>query len=71
VFLVAPGRQPLLGRVEADETYLGAARPGRPGRGAAGKAKVAGAVESARGRARGRRLRRHDDGDCARVGAQA
>jgi transposase-like protein len=56
--MVAPGRRPLLGRVEADETYLGAARPGRPGRGAAGKAKVAGAVESALGRARGRRLGR-------------
>ena len=56
--MVAPGRAPLAGRVEADETYLGAARPGRSGRGAAGKAKVAGAVESGRGRARGRRLGR-------------
>jgi transposase-like protein len=56
--MVAPGRQPLAGRVEADETYLGAAKPGRRGRGAAGKAKVAGVVESGRGRARGRRLGR-------------
>ena len=35
-----------------------AARPGRPGRGAAGKALVAGAVEAGRGKARGRRLGR-------------
>jgi transposase-like protein len=56
--MVAPGRAPLAGRVEADETYLGAARPGRSGRGAAGKTKVAGAVESGRGKARGRRLGR-------------
>jgi hypothetical protein len=47
--MVAPGRQPLAGGIEADETYLGAAKPGRPGRGAAGKAKVAGAVERGRG----------------------
>ena len=40
------GSQPLSERVEADETYVGGARPGRPGRGAAGKALVAGAVES-------------------------
>ena len=26
--MVAPGRAPLAGRVEADETYLGAAKPG-------------------------------------------
>ena len=45
-------------RVEADETYLGAAKPGRAGRGAVGKAVVAGAVESRRGKARGRRLGR-------------
>jgi transposase-like protein len=56
--MVAPGRVPLVGRVEADETYVGAAKPGRRGRGAAGKAKVAGAVESGRGKTRGRRLGR-------------
>jgi hypothetical protein len=56
--MVRPGRAPLGGRVEADETYLGAAKPGRPGRGAAGKALVAGAVEARRGKARGRRLGR-------------
>ena len=56
--MVAPGRQPLAARVEADETYVGGARPGRAGRGAAGKTRVAGAVESGRGQARGRRLGR-------------
>jgi transposase-like protein len=56
--MVAPGRQPLAARVEADETYVGGARPGRGGRGAAGKTRVAGAVESGRGQARGRRLGR-------------
>ena len=56
--MVAPHRAPLAGRVEADETYLGAAKPGPGGRGSRGKAKVAGAVESARGKARGRRLGR-------------
>jgi transposase-like protein len=56
--MVRPDRLPLADRVEADETYVGGPRPGRPGRGAAGKTKVAGAVESGRGRARGRRLGR-------------
>ena len=56
--MVRPERTPLAARVEADETYLGGPRPGKPGRGAAGKIKVAGAVESGRGQARGRRLGR-------------
>lgn len=56
--MVRPDRAPLAVRVEADETYVGGPRPGRPGRGAAGKTKVAGAVESGRGRGRGRRLGR-------------
>ena len=56
--MVRPDRSPLAARVEADETYLGGPRPGPPGRGAAGKVKVAGAVESGRGHARGRRLGR-------------
>jgi transposase-like protein len=56
--MVRPGRQPLSERVEADETYIGGAKPGRPGRGAVGKALVAGAVESGRGKGRGRRLGR-------------
>jgi transposase-like protein len=56
--MVRPDRQPLAGRVEADETYIGGPRSGRPGRGAAGKSLVAGAVEAGRGKARGRRLGR-------------
>ena len=56
--MVGPGRLPLAARVEADETYVGGPRPGRSGRGAAGKTRVAGAVESGRGKARGRRLGR-------------
>src|SRR3954452_22538779 len=54
--MVAPGRKPLAERVEADETYLGAAKPGRAGRGAVGKSVVAGAIETGRGRPGGRRL---------------
>jgi transposase-like protein len=56
--MVRPDRPPLAARVEADETYVGGPRPGRSGRGAAGKTRVAGAVESGRGQARGRRLGR-------------
>ena len=54
--MVRPGRAPLAGRVEADETLIGGPRPGRRVRGAAGKTLVAGAVETGRGKARGRRL---------------
>jgi hypothetical protein len=60
--MVRPGRAPLADRLEADETLVGGARPGKRGRGAAGKTVVAGAVESGRGKGRGRRLgrlRRH------------
>ncbi len=56
--MVRPERPPLSQRVEADETYVGGPRPGTPGRGAAGKIRVAGAVETGRGQARGRRLGR-------------
>ena len=56
--MVVTDRKPLGQRVEADETLVGGARPGRPGRSAAGKTLVAGAVESGRGKARGRRLGR-------------
>ena len=56
--MVRPERAPLSHRVEADETYVGGARSGTPGRGAAGKTKVAGAVEAGRGQGRGRRLGR-------------
>ena len=38
--MVRPGRDRLAGTVEVDETYLGGAKPGQRGRGAAGKALV-------------------------------
>jgi hypothetical protein len=56
--MVAPGRAPLVGRVEADETLIGGPKPGKPSRGAAGKTVVAGAVEAGGGKGRGRRLGR-------------
>jgi transposase-like protein len=56
--MVRPERTPLAARVEADETYVGGPKPGKPGRGAAGKTKLAGAVECRRGEAKGRRLGR-------------
>jgi transposase-like protein len=56
--MVRPERTRLSERVEADETYVGGPKPGKPGRGAAGKVKVAGAVESGRGKGKGRRLGR-------------
>jgi transposase-like protein len=56
--MVRPERARLTERVEADETYVGGPKPGKPGRGAAGKTKVAGAVETDRGDAKGRRLGR-------------
>jgi transposase-like protein len=56
--MARPDRKPLARQVEADETHVGGPRPGKPGRGAAGKTLVAGAVETGRGKARGRRLGR-------------
>ena len=56
--MVRPDRTPLSARVEADETYVGGPKPGKAGRGAAGKTVVAGAVESGRGESKGRRLGR-------------
>jgi len=38
--MVRPGRERLTGTVEVDETYLGGPRPGKTGRGAAGKVLV-------------------------------
>jgi transposase-like protein len=38
--MVRPGRDPLTGRVEVDETYLGGVQPGKRGRGAVGKALI-------------------------------
>jgi transposase-like protein len=43
--MVRPGRDRLSGTVEVDETYVGGERPGKRGRGAAGKTLVVVAVE--------------------------
>jgi transposase-like protein len=43
--MVRPGRDRLVGTVEVDETYIGGTKPGKRGRGAAGKALAAVAVE--------------------------
>ncbi|NQW20629.1 MAG: IS1595 family transposase [Chloroflexi bacterium] len=43
--MVDPERAPLYGTVEVDETFIGGPKPGKRGRGAAGKAIVVGAVE--------------------------
>jgi transposase-like protein len=43
--MVREGRDQLSGTVEVDETYIGGPEPGKPGRGAAGKVIVAGAVD--------------------------
>lgn len=40
--MVRPGRDRLSGRVDIDETYIGGEKPGKRGRGAAGKALVVG-----------------------------
>lgn len=43
--MVRPGRDRIHGVVEVDESYVGAPKPGKRGRGAAGKSIVAGALE--------------------------
>lgn len=43
--MVRPGRYQLVGEVEVDETMLGGTKPGKRGRGAAGKVPVVAAVE--------------------------
>src|SRR3990172_10110374 len=57
--MVRPGRDRLSGTVEVDETYIGGERPGKRGRGAAGKTLVVVAVqhtEEGIGRVRLRRV---------------
>jgi transposase-like protein len=56
--MIRPDREPLSGRVEVDETLVGGAKPGRTGRGAAGKTVVAGAIEAKPGKGRKRPLGR-------------
>ena len=48
--MIRPGREQLVGPVQVDETYVGGPRPGKRGRGAAGKTLVLVAVEDRDGR---------------------
>jgi transposase-like protein len=48
--MIRPGRDRLIGPVQIDETYIGGPRPGKRGRGAAGKTLVLVAVEDKDGR---------------------
>lgn len=45
--MIVPAREKLSGEVEMDETFIGGAKPGKRGRGAAGKVLVVGAIERA------------------------
>jgi len=59
--MVQPGRDRLSGTVQVDEVYIGGAKPGKRGRGAAGKALVVVMVEVKEGKIGRIRLRRVPD----------
>jgi len=59
--MVRPGRDHLLGTVEGDETYIGGEKPGKRGRGAAGKVLVVVMVEVTEGKIGRIRLSRVPD----------
>lgn len=59
--MVRPGRDRLSGTVQADEIYIGGEKPGKRGRGAAGKALVVVMVELKEGKTGRIRLRRVAD----------
>lgn len=59
--MVRPGRDRLSGTVQADEIYIGGEKPGKRGRGAAGKALVVVMVEVKEGKIGRIRLRRAPD----------
>lgn len=59
--MVRPGRDRLSGTIEVDETYIGGEKPGKRGRGAAGKALVVVAAQEDGGRIGRIRLRRVSD----------
>lgn len=65
--MVRPGRERLRGRVEVDETYIGGPRPGKHGRGAAGKTMVLIAAEEDGPRIGRIRLNRAADGTAATI----
>jgi transposase-like protein/ribosomal protein L37AE/L43A len=59
--MVRPGRDRLSGTIQADEIYIGGEKPGKRGRGAAGKALVVIMVELKEGKSARIRLRRVPD----------
>jgi len=59
--MVRPGRDRLSDTVEVDETYIGGEKPGKRGRGAAGKVLVVVVVEVTEGKIGRIRLRRVPD----------
>ena len=61
VAMVRPGRDRLSGIIEIDETYIGGEKPGKRGRGSAGKALVMIAAQENEGRLRRIRLSRIPD----------
>ena len=64
--MVFPGRDRLSGIIEVDETYFGGKKPGKRGRGTAGKALVGIAVENKAERGIGRiRLWQLEDASAA------
>jgi len=67
--MVRPGRDRLTGLVQIDETYLGGPKPGKRGRGAAGKEMVVIAVQDKGGKKVGRiRLRHVPNGRAVNLG---
>ena len=67
--MVRPGRERLSGVVEVDETYVGGPKPGKRGRGAAGRALVGAAVEDKAEKGLGRiRLQHPQDASRASLG---
>ena len=67
--MVRPGRDRLTGMVEVDETYLGGAKPGKRGRGAAGKTLVVVAAQQDGPRIGRIRLRRVPDASAPSLSA--
>lgn len=65
--MVRPGRDRLSGTVEVDETYIGGKKPGKTGRGAAGKTLVLVMVEDKGSRIGRIRLRRVVDASASRL----
>jgi len=61
--MVRPGREPLEGRIEVDETYIGGQKEGKRGRGAAGKTLVLVAVEAEEGKRLAEQLMSSDNVD--------